>query len=175
MELSAINCKFQFFPFIFCFHYSFRPMQSFFLEFDGRKRHKFTKRWNFLLGGFDWTSSERCLPSTSETAASSSSTKTFKQTDITQRETKYINCVLVLKARCFLFKSKNLSFPRRCTVPLRQLDFEYYFSQVVFFISILIFYFFFGQVVGNCQSERFNICAVDFVRSVEQSSKRNEA
>ena len=128
MELSAINCKCHFFPFIFCFHYSFGPTPIFvLLEFDGRKRHKFT---NFLFwGGFNWTLSERCLPSTSETAASSSSTKTFKQTNITQRETKYINCVFVLKARCFFFHFQNLSFLRRCTVPLQQLDFEYYFSQ----------------------------------------------
>ena len=163
----------NFFHLFFASIIAFAQRKVFFLEFDERKRYKFT---NFLFwGGFNWTSSERCLPSTSETAASSSSTKTFKQTNITQRETKYRNCVLVLKARCFLFKSKNLSFPRRCTVPLRQLDFEFYFSQVVFFISILIFYYFFGQVVGNCQSKRFNICAVDFVRSVEQNSKRNEA
>ena len=116
-----------FFHLFFASIIAFAQRKVFFLEFDGRKRHKFT---NFLFGGggFNWTLSERCLPSTSETAASSSSTKTFKQTNITQRETKYRNCVSVLKARCF-FIFKNLSFLRRCTVPLRQLDFEYYFSK----------------------------------------------
>ena len=137
------------FPFIFCFHYNFRPTQSFFLEFDGRKRHKFT---NFLFwGGFNWTLSERCLPSTSETAASSSSTKTFKQTNITQRETKYRNCVFVLKARFFSFSRTSRFF------------------VAVQFLS--------GSWILNIilVSQKHSIYVVDFVGSVEQSSKRNEA
>ena len=139
----------NFFHLFFASIIAFAQSKVFFLESDGRKRHKFT---NFLFwGGFNWTLSERCLPSTSETAASSSSTKTFKQTNITQRETKYRNCVFVLKARFFSFSRTSRFF------------------VAVQFLS--------GSWILNIilVRQKHSIYVVDFVRSVEQSSKRNEA
>ena len=128
---------------------AFAQRKVFFLNLMGEKDTN--SQTFFLWGGFNWTLSERCLPSTSETAASSSSTKTFKQTNITQRETKYRNCVFVLKARFFSFSRTSRFF------------------VAVQFLS--------GSWILNIilVSQKHSIYVVDFVRSVEQSSKRNEA